>query len=166
MNNEVDPSSREFFDVTQYLKLFIDKEGRWFQNGAEIIHPHVYQEFCRALEKVPGGGYRVRMGRETCGVEVEDAPFVVSRVVENHSRELMVQLNDGSIEPLDPSEVWIGEDNIPYSTVKQGEFHARFSRPAYYQLAEYIKEDPDSETFFFELGGKRTEVKKEVDRVV
>ncbi|MEW6115188.1 MAG: hypothetical protein AB1664_23865, partial [Thermodesulfobacteriota bacterium] len=115
MNDSSNYTEDELFDVTPYLKLVIDKEGRWFQNGAEIIHPEIYAHFYRALEKASDGGYVVRMDREICRVEVEDAPFIVVGVTLDPSGDLIIHLNDGSEEPLDPEQFWINRDNVPYS---------------------------------------------------
>ena len=155
-----DGKGEQVFDATPYLKLFIDKDGRWFQNGEEIIHTAIYGQFCAMLEKTADGGYQVRMGREICGVEVEDAPFVVKSVIENAQGEISIQLNDRTTEPFDPDGFWIGKENVPYCSVKDGSFHARFSRPAYYQIAHYIDSDPQGEEFFFRVNGKRIPVKK------
>lgn len=149
----------QVFDATPYLKLFIDKDGRWFQNGKEIIHKAIYRQFCAMLEKTPSGGFQVRMGREVCGVEVEDAPFVVRGIIEDSDGGISVQLNDGTTEPFDPADFWIGKENVPYCKIRNGAFHARFSRPAYYQIAQHIESDAQSESFFFELDGRRTPVK-------
>lgn len=155
-----DDNVQQVFDATPYLKLFIDKDGRWFQNGKEIIHAAIYRQFCDMLEKTADGAYLVRMGKEICGVEVEDAPFVVKTVVEDGSGEVSIQLNDSTTELFDPDGFWIGDDNVPYCKVKGGTFHARFSRPAYYQIAEHIGSDADGKDFFFRLNGKETPVKK------
>lgn len=155
-NNE----SAEVFDATPYLKLVIDKEGRWFQNGAEIIHQEIYRQFCAMLEHSPDGGYQVRMGREICRVEVEDAPFVVQRVMEEDTHGVSILLNDGTTESFDPERFWIGADNVPYCTVKDGVFHARFSRPAYYQMAQHIRPGEKDDDFFLVLGDKRIRVKR------
>ena len=70
------------FDVSPYLRLFIDKDGKWYQNGVEIIHPGVLRQFMEALETDSDHHYRIRIGREVCSVEVEDTPFVVTGVSE------------------------------------------------------------------------------------
>src|SRR5208283_3610871 len=116
--------------------------------GAEIIHPEIYRLFTGMLEKTADGGYRVRFGGEVCRVEVEDAPFVVQGVDKEAEGSIVIQLNDGSREPLDPEHFWIGSANVPYCKIKGGEFHARFSRPAYYQVARYIISDEDERVFF------------------
>ncbi len=145
-------------DVTPYLKLVIDKDGRWFQNGAEIIHPEIYKYFNELLEKTSDGGYRIRRGHEYCSVEVEDAPFVVQTVDQIGKGKVCIHLNDGSAEPLKPEWFWIGRDNVPYCRVKNGSFHARFSRPAYYALARHIVADEDERNFFLHIDGQRTPI--------
>ena len=156
-----DPSTNgteDLVDVSRYLKLIIDKDGKWFQNGQEIVHPEVYRYFNQILEKGPDGVYRIKTASETCRVEVEDAPFVVQRVLEDQEGSLRIQLNDGSVETLNPQFLWIGEKNVPYTLVKGERFHARFSRPAYYMLAEYIICDDREETFYLEINGNRAPV--------
>jgi uncharacterized protein len=148
------------FDATPYLRLFIDKDGKWFQNGAEIIHKEIYLQFNSMLERTPDGGYRVRLGQEVCRVEVEDAPFVVIGVVEDGRGDIVLKLNDGTSETLDPESFWIGKENVPYSYVKQRVFHARFSRPAYYQLASHIVTDNENE-FFLLIQGKRMPIRRD-----
>ncbi|AFM26282.1 DUF1285 domain-containing protein [Desulfomonile tiedjei] len=147
----------EVFDATPYLKLVIDKDGRWFQNGAEIIHPEIYKQFNQMLEKLPDGGYQVRLGREVCRVEVEDAPFVIVRASMDGDGRIVLVLNDGTVEILNPEEFWIGNDNVPYCHVKNGEFRARFSRSAYYQISEHIVAGDEGD-FFLEIDGVRTRI--------
>jgi uncharacterized protein len=149
----------QVFDASPYLKLVIDREGRWYQNGAEIIHQAIYLTFCNALEKTADGEYRVTLGRETCRVEVEDAPFVVQRVDEGDDGKLYLLLNDRTSEPFEPEKFRIGDSDVPYTDIKDGRFHARFSRPAYYQLAEHIVFD-DSGKAFFSLDGMNVPVIK------
>lgn len=146
------------FDASPYLELYIDKDCRWFQNGKEIIHTGIYRMFNSLLEKTPEGEYRIRKGQEICRVEVEDAPFLVMRLDQEQNGDLYISLNDGSSEPLDADHMWINSTNIPYCLVKGRGFHARFSRPAYYQLAEFIVEDRGE--FFIEAEGKRFPVER------
>lgn len=163
MNESSKTGSDKVFDATPYLNLFIDKEGRWFQNGVEIIHPLIYKQFNLMLEKTPDDGYLVRLGREVCRVTVEDAPFVVQRVTEQDEGMLALELNDGTIEPFVPEHFWIGDENVPYIQVKQGAFHARFTRAAYYQIAQYISWDDAEDRFYFSLGNSRMPVRTKPD---
>jgi len=158
MAQSPESGEEQVFDASPYLKLFIDKDGRWFQNGAEIIHPEIYRTFNEMLFKAADGGYQVRMGREICRVEVEDAPFVVKRVEENGEGGIFIDLNDGTREPFEPRGFWIGAANVPYCRVKGSAFHARFSRPAYYQLARHIVTDEKGKQFFLMVNGERIAV--------
>ncbi len=151
---------QQIFDASPYLKLFIDKEGQWFQNDAKIIHPQVYALFNEKLRKRPDGKYELALGREVCQVHVEDAPFVVQRI---HTEDggIWLELNDGAKEEFNPDNFWIGEENIPYSVVKNGRFHARFSRPAYYQIAGFIEPGEDENNFFLNVNGAKFPVSSE-----
>ena len=160
MTQLAEEGQEQIFDATPYLKLCIDKDGRWFQNGAEIIHPEIYRMFNQMLVKTSDGGYQVKMGREVCSVEVEDAPFVVMQVAEDGHGRIFIALNDGTQEVFDPRHCWIGDKNVPYCRVKNGSFHAMFSRPAYYQLAEHITSDADGKEFFFLVGEARIPVRR------
>ncbi|HVO83919.1 MAG TPA: hypothetical protein VMU60_05795, partial [Syntrophobacteria bacterium] len=58
-------------------------------------------------------------------------------------------------EPLDPASLWVGEENVLYCIVKAEGLPARFLRPAYYQLAEFIQEDTARGGFYLPVGGRR-----------
>lgn len=146
-----------YFDASPYVKLFIDKEGRWFQNGAEIIHPGIYRLFCDALEESPDGGYRINIGRERCRVEVEDTPFVVKAIRDSANGGITLVLNDGSLDEFDPDKFWINAYGIPYCQVKNGKFPARLLRPAYHALAQYVVEEGGS--YYFAIRDKRFPVR-------
>ena len=49
---------------------------------------------------------------------------------------------DETKEKLDLNTLSINNENIPYAKVKNGEFDARFTRPAYYEfMKDLIRED-------------------------
>ena len=121
------------------------------------------------IEKEPDGGYVLRIEGETCRLDVEDTPYVVTAVfsAEDDNGEitaLVIRLNDGTTEPLDAAGLSIGKDNVPYCTVKQGAFPARLLRPAYYQLARHIRQDSD-DLFYLEINSKRFYVSEKKDRL-
>ncbi len=153
-------SGRTLTDVTPYCRLRIDKEGRWFHEDREIVHPAIYQFFNRCLRREEGGRYVICTEDQMCAVEVEDAPFVVVRVVHEQSScgqqgDFIIQLNDGTRERLATDSLWVGPHNVLYCKVKSGTFHARFLRPAYYQLAEFVEYEEESGRFYIERGGVR-----------
>ena len=152
-------------DVTPYCRIRINKEGRWFYEDSEIVHEAIYKYFNRCLRRDDSGRYVICTEDQMCAVEVEDAPFVVARVVrEQTSRkdlgDFVIHLNDETREPLALDSLWVGPDNVLYCKVKGGEFHARLLRPAYYQLTEFLKYDEDSGRFYIEQKGRRHYIRR------
>ena len=138
----------------------IDKEGRWFYQGAEIIHKAIILHFYANLELDDQGRVIIHWRGERCVVEMEDAPFVVMRTIKipssRNDESIKILLNDENLEELALDTLWIGEGNVPYCLVRGGVFVARFSRNAYYQLAQYFEEDRSTQDrYYISLGGRR-----------
>jgi uncharacterized protein len=134
----------------------IDRDGAWRHEGQEVTHPGVLRNLYANL-RADAGGHYLQVGPARIPVDVEDAPFVVTRV-ENPpaAREVLrVQLSDGSEETVDPAGLWLGPSGAPYCRVKSGGFRARFSVPAWLQLAELIEEEPERGTPVLVLGSRR-----------
>jgi hypothetical protein len=95
-------------------------------------------------------------------VEVEDVPFVVRRTTfkqgnQDNSRFILL-LSDDCEEDLSAETLFIGDSNVLYCKVKNRTFPARFDRPAYYQLAEYIKEE--NGRYFLPLNGENHRIQE------
>jgi hypothetical protein len=131
---------RQLRDVTDGCTIKIDKEGKWYYRGLEIINPLVLRAFCDALETDEHGRHRIVIGDELCYIEVEDTPFVISSIRGDQSVGLYLRLNTLETYPLDPSSLCIGQDNVLYATLENG-MKVRFSRSAYYALALMMEED-------------------------
>ncbi|MCX8042994.1 MAG: DUF1285 domain-containing protein [Desulfobacterota bacterium] len=129
-------------------RIRIDKDGMWYYNDLPIINKTIYLFFNQHLEPASDGGYQLRIRDETCPVIVEDTPFVVVDVwLEQNAKDgrdaFFIRLNDETTEVLNLSTLTIRHDNVPCCRVKEGKFPARFSRPAYYRLAEHVVEHED-----------------------
>jgi hypothetical protein len=122
-------------------RISIDRDGNFRHDGAEITHPGTIALFHRSLEKT-ADGYRLRVGRESCPVVVEDAPLVV-RSIEATPAAVHLLLSDGATEALDPATLRQGPDHVLYCAARGGEFPARFSRAAYYALAALLVPEDD-----------------------
>ena len=138
----------------------IDKEGRWFYQGEEITHRKTYLLYCRSLTRDESGRMILRVGREECPVEAEDAPFVVMTIelvsaAAGEEEALWMTLNDETRERLIPETLRIAPDHIPYCQVRNGLFEARFSRNAYQLLVPHIRLDKKKNLFFLPLNGKK-----------
>ncbi len=138
----------------------VDKEGVWYYKGAEMFRREIVDLFYEHLlfdEAL--GKYVIALKSDRCFIEVDDTPYVVRSVYRNGSRDegnesLEVLLNTRKREPLDPSSLRTGDENVLYCTVREGRFPARFSRPAYYQIAQWIEYDEDRDAYFIFLNGK------------
>ena len=138
--------------------IFIDKEGRWYHQGAEMIRREFIQLFYQNMEIDSGGRYLINWADKRCYVEVEDTAFVVRRISYeegNQDRGIRIELSlsDDTKEALMPDSLSVGRENVLYCRVKTGFFPARFNRAAYYQLAEYIEEE--GKTYFLPLNGRK-----------
>ena len=126
--------------------IFIDKEGRWYHEDAEMIHRDFIRLFYQNMELDSQDRYVINWNGKRCYVEVEDTAFVVRRVVyqggtRDQDARFVLSLSDDSKEELAPDTLYVGQDNVLYCRVKNRAFPARFNRSAYYQLAEYIEEE-------------------------
>lgn len=138
--------------------IFIDKDGRWYHEGAEMIHREFIRAFYQNMELDSAGRYLIAWGGTRCYVDVEDTAFVVRGVSveiapEHRPVRVQLHLSDDTEESLDPDTLHVGKDHVLYCRVKSGAFPARFNRPAYYQLAEFIEEDDRG--YFLPLSGQR-----------
>ncbi len=129
----------------------VNAQGQMHHQGAPLIHPGILELIYQSVH-LEDGVYLLRIGQQSCQLEVEDTFFVV-RLAHPEDDQVQLTLNDGSREPLDPASLWIGPQEVLYCRVKGGAFPARFLRQAYYQLAELIEEQ--GQGFALALGGRR-----------
>lgn len=136
--------------------IYIDKQGRWFHKGLEMIHREFIRLFYQHMEVDSQGRYVINWRGDKCYVEVEDTPFVVRRTTfeqgDKDSSRFILFLSDDSQEDLSPETLFIGDSHVLYCKVKNRTFPARFDRSAYYQLAEYVEEE--NNMYFLPLNGK------------
>jgi hypothetical protein len=138
--------------------IFIDKEGRWYHEGAEMIRRDFIRLFYRKMELDSEGRYVINWNGERCWVDVEDTAFVVRRAVyqdgeRTGNARFVLNLSDDTEEELMPDTLCVGQDNVLYCRVKNRLFPARFNRASYYQLAEYIEEENAS--YYLTLNGNK-----------
>ena len=127
--------------------ISIDAEGEWYHGENRIIRPEILDLLYDRIDLAPCGGYTISDRDGKCLLEVADVPFVVSRVDMKKSgaagEHIALELKHiAQTEILDPRTLRVGENNVLYCRVRKGRFPARFSRPAYYQIAEFITETP------------------------
>ena len=153
------PVNRKNFGIGE-SDIRIDVEGRWFYRNQPMTRTDIIELFYRNLILNASGEYSIRIGPQTYPVVVEDAAYVVWDVrycseTEDSEGYLSLLLSDGCREALDPETIQIGENNIPYCHIRNCSHKARFSKAAYYRLADYIRHDPERNSFFLEIQSRR-----------
>ena len=87
-------------------RIFIDKNGNWFQDGLKITHRWTYLENNKNLDVDEEGSFFVDEGYGRVYVEVEDTPFVV-KMINRTNGNFMAVLNDETVEQLSPRDITI-----------------------------------------------------------
>lgn len=139
--------------------LTVNQEGEWLHEGQEITHPGILADLMGNLRQ-DAAGYFIQAGSVRVPVEVADVPFVVVRV-EPEGPALTLTINDGTQEALDPSTLRLTAAGIPYCRIKGGQFEARLSRAAAYQLGQLIDYDEATGTAILKVGGTAHRVRRE-----
>ena len=141
-------------------EIRIDREGVWYYRDVEMIRIDIVQYFYQHLHRDPLGSYQIELNQEKCTIHVEDVPYVIRSVstelsgADDRPRSMVIALSDGCLEELDPETLRVGDKDVLYCRVKKREHEARFSRQAYYQLAEYIEYDPHQDRYFLVIGDR------------
>jgi hypothetical protein len=131
-------------------QIFIDKEGQWFYRGAQMRKREIVRLFYDHMSMDDCGRYILDWAGERCFLEVEDTAYTIRKVAAQE--EFILTLSDDSNEKLAPETLYVGKENVLYCRVR-GRFPARFTRPAYYQLAAHV-EETDGE-YFLPVAGRR-----------
>ena len=163
MNKENEPELRLSENELPPCGIFIDREGDWYYRESPMQRADIVSHLCQHLRREESSGlYIIQLGKQRCYLEVEDTPLVVTSVLPQEQREeadqeeLFLAIKHLSTnQPLKPKTLWVGRDNVLYCKVMENTIPARFLRPAYYQLAEFIHEDKEEHRFYLLLGGKR-----------
>jgi len=146
--------ARAGFYAVESGRISLRRDGHWYNDEERIENPRIALLFSRSLRRNPDGSYFLQVAEERAPITVEDTPYVVTTIEDDGSRGFVIVTNDEVREPLDPSTLEVGADNVLYCMVKNGEFRARFLRNAYYHLAGHFRTD-DGETFSLLAGGRR-----------
>jgi hypothetical protein len=145
----------------QSSEISVDEEGDWFNEGVAITREDIVRFFLEYLHEQSDGSYVIVHGESRCAVDVADTPFVVRSVDltgggdEGPARFILKLKHLREPVPLDPCTLFSGANNVLYCRIHDLRHRARFSRPAYYQLAQWIEENPESGGFCLVLGDER-----------
>jgi hypothetical protein len=128
-------------ELVREYRYVVDRNGRVFHDGTEIVDPLVLRFFLRAMTRTPEGRYLVLCQGERNWFEAHDTPFVAQR--------LRLAVDGGALheaelcfpgdyrEVLDPGDLETERDLL-YCRIRGGAFRARFGRLAVQQLAPFL----------------------------
>jgi hypothetical protein len=134
--------------------IVLDAQGRFQHEGQLVEHPGMARAFASWIDRHPDDGrFILNNGYDWSYFRVEDVPFFVLGVREQGSG-LELSLSDGSYSPLDPGSLALGAQGALYTTVKNGQFRARFTQGAQIALGPWLAEAENGE-IFLEIAGTR-----------
>jgi hypothetical protein len=141
--------------------IHIDKDGKWFHKGVEMVRREFVLSFFQQMELDDAGRYIIFWGGKRCAVDVEDTAHVVMGVSKQNEKALngtrfKISLSDDTEEELRPDTLYLGKENVLYCRIKNGAFPARFKRPAYYQLAAHV--EMEGKDYVLPANGKKFKI--------
>lgn len=129
----------EMIERLRQTGIRLDREGRFWHEGAEVTHSGFRRALLRWLDRLDGRPILRLDEKRYAYVDVEDAELLALSARWDGDR-VMLGLNDDSEEELDYATLQVGAENALYCRVRGGRLTARITTPAYYALAERIEE--------------------------
>ncbi len=121
--------------------IVLTRHGRFQHDGERFSHRGLEQGFARWIRRHPDDGrFILTNGYDWCYFSVEDTPYFVTGLRSQDGRP-MLELFDGSSEPLDPDTLSVDDDDVLRTRVKGGAYQARFSQAAQLQLMPWLSDD-------------------------
>jgi hypothetical protein len=114
----------------------IDREGRWWHDGARIEREALVRLFASVLRREPDGRHVLVTPVEKLDIEVELAALRITAMSdEGEARRIAFQVSDGGALILGPDHPLRFVDGLPLVAVRSG-IEASLERPVWYELAE------------------------------
>lgn len=135
--------ARAGFTAIHSGRITFGKNGRWYCDGEEIANRAICRLYSRAMQIRPDGTAKLELGEDRADVDIEDTPWVVTRIDGDPAAGFTLVLNDETREPLDLRSLRVGTGDVLYCRVKDGRYDARVLRPAYYDLVRHAARDDD-----------------------
>lgn len=140
-SNQLPPVERWHPELSGDMDMVIRKDGSWWHEGTKIEREKLTRLFASILRK-ENDDFFILTPVEKWRIQVEDCPFVITMIEQKTDHiEAITNTGDllviGSEHPLQLSE--LDGELIPEIEVRHG-LKARFSRNAFYDLAELASE--------------------------
>jgi len=151
------PLERWTPELSGDIDIRIDSEGRWFHEGGQIERPALVGLFARILRRESDSQYYLVTPTEKWRIRVADYPLrvvAVERLVVDGALAVVATVNNNmsyAMSPEYPIALCAGEEGA-YITLDYG-LSAKFDRPAWYQLCEWVVTGADGH--YLESAGTR-----------
>lgn len=142
----------------------LDAEGRFWHRGELVAHPKMVRAFASWIATHPDDGrFILTNGYDWSYFEVEDVPLFVEAL---HVRPgaLVLELFDGTEEPLDPRALWTGRRDALYTFIQRRAMRARFQPAAQLALMPFLVEDEQSGRVELAFEGARYPIEASSER--
>jgi hypothetical protein len=133
-------------------EIRLDERGSWTHEGLDFENENIINLFDRSVNRTEGGTWVLEVGRFTYPITVDDVGFFVEKF-DDTTDPPTLKLSDQTEESLVIDTLDYEPGGRLYCTIRDGEFRARFKRPAYYDAVDYVIEE-DGE-LIFEYGDQR-----------
>lgn len=147
-------------EAAREYRYVVDRDGRIFHDGTEIVDPAVLRFFLRAMTRTDDGRCLVLCQGERNWFSAPDTPFVVQRLrlsVEGSALQSVELCFQGDYrEPLDPGTLETERDLL-FCRIRRGMFRARFGRVAVQQIAPFLVDVGEGSALV--MGGRRHPVR-------
>ena len=132
----------EMIERLRQSGIRLDREGRFWHEGAVVTHRGFYLALLRWLDRLDDGRPILRLDdKRFAYLEVEDADLLAVSARWDGDRAIL-GLNDETEEELDYPSLRVGPGDALYCRARGGRLIARIATPAYYILAERIEDTP------------------------
>ncbi len=141
-------------------EIFINGQGEWLYEGNKIVHPEVLSLFKRSLiVDAATGEFFIDNKGKRAPVKVAETPYfirdaVVRKDPAGNLIEVMLEIDDGSSESLDPESLKLDASGVLQVRIKSGKFAARCLAAAHFRIAELLETD-DEGGFFIVINQNR-----------
>jgi len=127
------------------MDLVIRANGEWVHEGGVIHRESLVRLLASVMRAEEGGRYALVTPAERVFITVEDAPFLISDwelVCEDDKLQLLLTSNlDEQLLVQSPEDIWLSpEPNAAPCVFLRPDLIAKFSRTAYYRLADALEE--------------------------
>ncbi len=132
--------SAEVLERFRQSGIRVDREGRFWHEGAEVEHAGLRRAFLRWMDRLDDGRAVLRLDENRyVYLDVEDAPLLITAARWDGDRAY-VTVNDGVEQELEYDSLRVGKRDALYCTVRGGRLEARVTTRAYYVLTEHIEQ--------------------------